>query len=100
MINPKILAHSAETLKDWEGCLSIPGLRGFVPRYQEIEVEYIAPTGKPQKQVLTLFVARIFQHELDHLDGIVFLDRLDSTQDIITEQTYQKRLTARPPTDS
>jgi len=92
MINPKLIAHSTEVIKGWEGCLSIPGIRGLVPRYQAIEVEYIDRDGKAQKQELTDFVARIFQHEHDHLDGIVFLDRLESTQDIITEQEYQKRV--------
>ena len=91
MLNPKILAHSTEVVKGWEGCLSIPGIRGSVPRYQEIELEYTDRDGKLQKQELNDFVARIFQHEYDHLDGIVFLDRLDSTQDIITEQEYQKQ---------
>lgn len=92
MINPKILAHSNEVEKGWEGCLSIPGIRGWVPRYQAIEVEYTDRNGKLQKQELTDFVARIFLHEYDHLDGIVFLDRLESTQDIITEQEYQKQV--------
>jgi peptide deformylase len=92
MINPRILAHSNEVVKGWEGCLSIPGIRGWVPRYQAIEIEYTDRNGKLQKQELTHFVARIFQHEYDHLDGIVFLDRLESTQDIITEQEYQKRV--------
>lgn len=92
MINPRILTHSTEVVKGWEGCLSIPGIRGWVPRHQAIEVEYTNQNGKLQKQELTDFVARIFQHESDHLDGIVFLDRLESTQDIITEQEYQKRI--------
>lgn len=92
MINPKILAHSTEVIQGWEGCLSIPGIRGLVPRYQAIEVEYTDRDGGLQKQELTDFVARIFQHELDHLDGIVFLDRLESTRDIVTEQEYQKRI--------
>jgi peptide deformylase len=92
MINPKILAHSSEVEKGWEGCLSIPGIRGWVPRYQAIEVEYTDRNGKLQKQELTDFVARIFLHEYDHLDGIVFFDRLESTQDIITEQEYQKQV--------
>jgi len=90
MINPQILATSLELVTGWEGCLSIPGIRGLVPRYQAIEVEYSDRTGKLHKQELTDFVARIFQHELDHLDGIVFVDRLQSTQDLITEQEYQK----------
>jgi peptide deformylase len=92
MINPKILAHSTDIIKGWEGCLSIPGIRGLVPRYQAIEVEYTDQNGKLQKQEMTDFVARIFQHEYDHLDGIVFLDRLETTQDIVTEQEYQKRI--------
>lgn len=94
MINPKILAHSTEVVKGWEGCLSIPGIRGLVPRYQVVEVEYRDRNGKLQKQELTDFVARIFQHELDHLDGIVFLDRMESTLDLVTEQEYQKRIVA------
>ncbi len=93
MINPQILATSSELVTGWEGCLSIPGIRGLVPRYQAIEVEYSDRTGKLHKQQLTDFVARIFQHELDHLDGIVFVDRLQSTQDLITEQEYQKLIT-------
>lgn len=92
MINPKVLAHSEEVVKDWEGCLSIPGIRGLVPRYQAIKVEYVDREGGRQTQELTGFIARIFQHESDHLDGIVFLDRLESTQDIVTEQEYQKQI--------
>ena len=79
MLNPKIVAHSTEIIKDWEGCLSVPGLRGLVPRYQEIEVEYTDLKGNLKQQKLTDFIARIFQHELDHLDGKVFLDRLVSS---------------------
>ena len=94
MINPKILTRTNETIKGWEGCLSIPGIRGCVPRDRAIEVEYSDRYGKLHKQELTDFVARIFQHELDHLDGIVFLDRLETTYDIITEQEYLKLVTS------
>lgn len=90
MINPQIIAQSAEVVKDWEGCLSVPGLRGLVPRSQAIEVEYTSRDGKRCRRELTDFVARIFQHEFDHLDGIVFVDRVESMQDIITEEEYQK----------
>jgi peptide deformylase len=92
IINPKIIAHSDEMVKGWEGCLSIPGIRGLVPRYQAIEVEYTSRDGKLHRQEFTDFVARIFQHEYDHLDGIVFLDRVESTQELITEQEYQQRV--------
>ena len=88
MINPKILSRSKEIKKDWEGCLSIPGIRALVPRYINIEVEYSDRTGKVYKKKFKEFVARIFQHELDHLNGIVFLDRAKS-KDIITEKEYQ-----------
>ncbi|MBD2034180.1 peptide deformylase [Leptolyngbya sp. FACHB-321] len=90
IINPRLLAHADETVTGWEGCLSIPGIRGKVPRYRAIEVEYTGRDGKLHKQELTDFVARIFQHELDHLDGIVFVDRIDSTQDLSTEREYQR----------
>lgn len=97
MINPKILSSSTEVVKGWEGCLSIPGIRGLVPRHQAIEIEYSDRNGKLHKQELTDFVARIFQHELNHLDGIVFVDRLQSTHDLITEQEYQKLLADNKP---
>jgi peptide deformylase len=90
MINPRIVAHGDEIVKDWEGCLSVPGFRGLVPRYKTVEVEYTTRDGRIQRQILTDFVARIFQHELDHLNGLVFLDRIESTQDLYTEQEYQK----------
>ena len=92
VINPVILGRSAETVKDWEGCLSVPGLRGLIPRHQEIEVEYTNLEGDRQKQILTDFVARIFQHELDHLNGLLFIDRLETTQDLYTEAEYLKRV--------
>ncbi|MEA5617650.1 peptide deformylase [Cronbergia sp. UHCC 0137] len=92
MINPEIIGHSTEIVKDWEGCLSVPGIRGLVPRYQRVEVEYADSSGRQQKQELTNFVARIFQHEYDHLDGLVFLDRVESTEELMTEEEYQKQI--------
>jgi peptide deformylase len=91
MINPRIVAASTETAKDWEGCLSIPGIRGLVPRSRAIEIEYTCRDGKLHRQELTDFVARIFQHEYDHLDGIVFLDRVESTTELMTEDEYQQQ---------
>ena len=92
MINPTIISYSGEIVKDWEGCLSVPGLRGLVPRDRAIEVEYTTITGDRVRKIFTDFIARIFQHELDHLDGIVFLDRLASKDDLYTEAEYQKRI--------
>jgi peptide deformylase len=92
MINPRILRTSEEIVKDWEGCLSVPSIRGLVPRYEAIEVQYCDRRGKLHEERLTGFVARIFQHEIDHLDGMVFLDRLETTHDIISDQEYLKLL--------
>jgi peptide deformylase len=94
MLNPRLLSHSDETVKGWEGCLSVPGIRGFVPRYREIEVEYGDRHGNLHRRVFTDFVARIVQHEADHLNGLVFVDRVETTRDLITEQEYQKLLDA------
>jgi peptide deformylase len=90
IINPKIIVHSTESQKDWEGCLSVPGIRGLVPRYQKIEVEYTTRDGKLERKIFTDFIARVFQHELDHLDGLLFLDRIETTQDLYSEAEYQK----------
>jgi peptide deformylase len=90
MINPQILDRSGELVSGWEGCLSVPGRRGLVLRDREIEVEYFTKQGDRVKQILTEFVARIFQHELDHLDGILFPDRVLDRADLITEAEYLK----------
>ena len=91
VINPEIIERSPEIVKDWEGCLSIPGLRGEVPRHRHIKARYHTIEGKLVERQFSDFVARIFQHEDDHLRGIVFLDRLESTRDVITEKEFQKR---------
>jgi len=95
MLNPKIVSHSAIAVKDWEGCLSIPGIRGLVPRHPSIAVEYTDRQGCIQQQEFTDFIARIFQHEYDHLNGIVFLDRVESTHELITDQEYLKLIAQR-----
>jgi len=92
MINPRLVGHSDKIIKDWEGCLSVPGLRGLIPRYSSIQVEFTDRAGKLQSWELTDFVARIFQHELDHLNGLVFIDRLESLNDLYSEEEYQRIL--------
>ncbi|WP_373538571.1 peptide deformylase [Chamaesiphon sp.] len=90
MINPEIVARSGELVAGWEGCLSVPGTRGLVLRDRAIEVTYFNRSGEFVRQELTDFVARIFQHELDHLDGILFPDRIPNLTDLITEAEYLK----------
>ncbi len=92
IVNPKILMTSDEMEKDWEGCLSVPGIRGLVPRHKRIGVKYTTVEGTTKEQEFSDFLARLFQHEYDHLNGIAFLDRLESTKDIITDKEFQKRI--------
>ena len=74
-INPKISSFSQEIVTGAEGCLSIPGFMGEVDRAQEIVVEGQDRYGKPLKMKLQGWIARIFQHEIDHINGILFTDR-------------------------
>ena len=90
MINPEITWAGSDTEKDWEGCLTVPGLRGLVPRVTEISIRYRSRDGSLVEDRYTGFIARVFQHELDHLDGLVFLDRMESTRDLMMEQEWQK----------
>ncbi|MEK6223951.1 MAG: peptide deformylase [Thermodesulfobacteriales bacterium] len=90
LINPAIISFSEEKEKDWEGCLSIPGIRGLVPRHKTIKVKYQTRDGVLVENEFSDFIARIFQHELDHLNGIVFLDRIDSNKELVTEKEYCK----------
>ena len=95
VINPEIIGTSEEIIKDWEGCLSIPGLRGLVPRFKSIKAEYFDENGKKQLSLFDDFIARIFQHEYDHLNGILFLDRIESTKDLLSEKEFQKQILSK-----
>ena len=90
VINPKITGFSKIKAKGYEGCLSIPEIRALVPRYEWIDVEYIDGSNKKIKRRYSGFIARIFQHEFDHLNGKVYLDRVESNVDIISEEEYHK----------
>ncbi len=79
LINPVILSHSENTNFDDEGCLSIPGEYGKVERWNEIEIEYLDEKEMKQKRKLSNFDARVVLHEIDHLDGILFIDRMTET---------------------
>lgn len=92
MINPQIVTYSDEQVKGWEGCLSVPGMRGQVMRSREIEVVYCDREGQQQQKVFTDFVARIIQHEFDHINGTVFLDRVESTLDLMSDAEYHARI--------
>ena len=94
VINPEIIWRSAEIEKGWEGCLSLPGIRGFVPRHHAIRVQYTTRSNERIEVEYTGFIARVFQHESDHLDGIVYIDRVESTHEIMMEKEWLKQFTA------
>ena len=78
-----------ETLSGfWEGCLSVPGLRGFVERPSKIEVSYLDERGKPQRLVAEGFLATVFQHELDHLDGVIYVDKITDKSKFAFSEEY------------
>ena len=76
VINPMLTPQGGELVYDWEGCLSIPDLRGLVPRHPAVRVRGLDRSGQPLDYVATGFEARIVQHEFDHLHAVVFLDRM------------------------
>jgi peptide deformylase len=76
IVNPQIVSHSEAIEEGWEGCLSVPDLRGRVPRWTEVEVAGTDRRGAPLRIRASGFFARVIQHEVDHLDGRVYLDRL------------------------
>ena len=76
VVNPMITPHERELVYDWEGCLSIPDLRGMVPRHPAVRIQGLDREGRPLDYVCRGFEARIVQHEFDHLNGVVFLERM------------------------
>jgi len=94
MVNPRFEVLDNSLHKDWEGCLSVPGIRALVPRYRHIQVFYQAQQGEPMEMLLEDFPARVFQHEFDHLQGLVYLDRVENNRDIISETEFLKRIAA------
>ena len=75
MLNPEIIKTSEETVPGVEGCLSVPGVVGEVERFSTIQVKGLNRHGKPMKVKVEGWLARIFQHEIDHVNGVVFPDR-------------------------
>jgi peptide deformylase len=80
LINPTITPVGEEQEEDWEGCLSVPDLRGKVPRWTRVRVTAWGRDGQPLRFTASDFHARVVQHECDHLDGLVYLDRMRSME--------------------
>ena len=82
LVNPRVVAASAETEPGWEGCLSFPEFRVRVARHASVTVEHLTLDGLPARIEATGFFARVLQHEIDHLDGVLTLDRAASPDDV------------------
>ena len=76
MINPEITPLSSEMEEGWEGCLSVPGMRGWVPRYTRLKYSGFDERGKRFEREVQGFHARVVQHECDHLDGVLYPMRI------------------------
>lgn len=89
LINPRITVLDAEEEEGWEGCLSVPGLRGLVPRYRRIHYSGVDENGTPIDRTVEGFHARVVQHECDHLDGLLYPMRMrDMSSFGFTEELF------------
>jgi peptide deformylase len=90
LVNPVITPVGTEVLEDWEGCLSIPDIRGRVPRARAIKVNAMDRTGGQVDVTSQDFPARVIQHETDHLDGVLFFDRMRSFETLAFFDEYAR----------
>ncbi|MDQ1250748.1 MAG: peptide deformylase [Actinomycetota bacterium] len=99
MLDPVIVSRSENAVLDWEGCFSVPGIMGLVPRAETITVRYTDPDGREVTAEHHGYVARVVQHELDHLDAVEFVDRMRDMTSLTTVANYlahhQRASTAR-----
>lgn len=90
LINPEIVSIGRDIVTDWEGCLSIPDIRGQVPRHRQIRVRALDREGGRVELNLSGFPARVAQHENDHLDGVLFFDRMKSFETLTYLDEFSK----------
>lgn len=90
IVNPEITAIGRDLVEDWEGCLSIPDIRGRVPRNRRVRVRGYDRDGKPLDLELEDFPARVVQHENDHLNGVLFFDRMKSFETLAFLEEYSR----------
>lgn len=95
IINPEISYLTDEHQGFWEGCLSVPGLRGFVERPKKIKVDYINELGEEKSLVVEDFLATVFQHELDHLFGKLYIDRISDTTKLSYSEEFSQFVNAK-----
>jgi peptide deformylase len=90
VINPEIVPNDESIEEGWEGCLSIPDIRGMVPRFTDVTVRFLDRRGKKMELRLKKFAARVAQHETDHLDGVLFFDRMTSMRTLTFLDEYSR----------
>jgi len=95
IINPKVTSYGKSLARDWEGCLSFRPLRGQVRRPCSITVEYWNEEGVHIEERMTGLWARIFQHEVDHLDGVIYLDRVEDTRSLMQLEEFRERIVGK-----
>jgi peptide deformylase len=96
VINPEISVVGSDVVEDWEGCLSIPDLRGRVPRARQIVVRAFDRRAKRFELQAAGFTARVIQHETDHLDGVLFLDRMNGFQSLTFLDEFGRYWSGQP----
>ena len=96
-INPKLTVLTEKVAGYWEGCLSVPGLRGFVERPQHIQVDYLDLKGEPQRKEMTGFTATVIQHEFDHLTGRLYIDHITDPKLLMFEDEYERYVLSEKP---
>ena len=90
LVNPILTPASDETFVNYEGCLSVPNLRGQVRRHCEVHVEALDREGNSISSVVKGMTAATYQHEVDHLDGKIFLDRVEDPNSVVTLENFQR----------
>jgi peptide deformylase len=96
LINPEVTALDATEEQGWEGCLSVPGMRGLVPRARRVRYRGFDLSGAPIDRTVEGFHARVVQHEVDHLDGILYPQRIRDLKDFGFEEMLLNRMTPMP----
>jgi len=96
LINPQLTVIDSSTAEDWEGCLSIPEMRGVVPRFKQLRVTALGRNAEPLDFVASDFHARVIQHENDHLKGEVYVDRMPNLR-TLTHLAEWQRYVLTPP---
>jgi peptide deformylase len=96
LVNPQLTPLDAEQDEGWEGCLSVPGMRGLVPRYRRLRYRGFDAAGAPIDRTVEGFHARVVQHEVDHLDGILYPQRVRDLRNFGFEDALTGQMTPMP----